>query len=103
MANGDYATELLIRWTPHTLACQWQPATTRLTLLTPISTAYPTPPSSPMVTSDHSDPPTALSRSVAVLAHRYRSAAAQPQGGHSKAYCADGQSGQFVSVVRHGE
>src|SRR5262249_20326048 len=30
MANGDYATELLIRWTPHTLACQWQTATTRL-------------------------------------------------------------------------
>ena len=56
-----------------------------------------------MVSSDHYDPPTALSRSVAVLAHRYRSAAAQPQGGHSKAYCADGQSGQFVSVVRHGE
>src|SRR5262252_113747 len=28
----------------------------------------------------------------------HRSAAAQPQGGHSKAYCADGQSCQFVSV-----
>jgi hypothetical protein len=32
----------------------------------------------------------------------HRSAAAQPQGGHSKAYCADGQLGQFVSVVRNG-
>jgi hypothetical protein len=30
MANDDYATELLIRWTPHTLARQWQTATTRL-------------------------------------------------------------------------
>src|SRR5215467_14197354 len=60
-------------------------------------------PSSPMVSSDHYNPPAGLSRSVAGLAHRHRSAAAQPQGGHSKAYCADDQSGQFVSVVRHGE
>jgi len=56
-----------------------------------------------MVSSDHYDPPVGLSRSVADLVHRHRSAATQPQRGHSKAYCADGQSGQFVSVVRHGE
>src|SRR5262249_50717507 len=31
MANGDYATELLIRWTPHTPVRLWQTATTRLT------------------------------------------------------------------------
>jgi len=53
-----------------------------------------------MVSSDHYDPPAGLSRTVADLVHRHRSAAAQPQGGHSKVYCADGQSGQFVSVVR---
>src|SRR5499427_9502863 len=50
-----------------------------------------------MVSSDHYDPPAGLSRSVADLVHRHRSAAAQPQGGHSKAYCADGQSGQFIT------
>src|SRR5215471_16789495 len=30
MANGNYATELLIRWTPHTPVRLWQTATTRL-------------------------------------------------------------------------
>src|SRR5215510_14070699 len=45
-----------------------------------------------MVSSDHYNPPAGLSRSVANWPHRHRSAAAQPQGGHSKAYCADGQS-----------
>jgi hypothetical protein len=54
-----------------------------------------------MVSSDHYNPSAGLCRSVAGLAHRHRSAAAQPQGGHSKGYCADGQSGQFVSVLRH--
>jgi len=34
-----------------------------------------------MVSSDHYDPPAGLSRSVADLGHRHRSAAAQPQGG----------------------
>src|SRR5215467_5357289 len=52
-----------------------------------------------MVSSDHYDPPAGLSRSVADLVHRHRSAAAQPQGGHSKAYCA-GQSGQKVSAKK---
>src|SRR5262245_7687842 len=53
-----------------------------------------------MVSSDHYDPPAGLSRSVADLVHRHRSAAAQPQGGHSKASCADGQSGQKVSAKK---
>src|SRR5215510_6825518 len=30
MANGNYATERLIRWTPHTPVRLWQTATTRL-------------------------------------------------------------------------
>jgi hypothetical protein len=37
-----------------------------------------------MVSSDHYNPPAGLSRSVVDWAHRHRSAAAQPQGGHSK-------------------
>jgi hypothetical protein len=102
MANGDYATELLNSLD----AAHARSPMANGDYATPTASdkhSVTHTPSSPMVSSDHYNPSAGLCRSVAGLAHRHRSAAAQPQGGHSKAYCADDQSGQFVSVVRHGE